>query len=229
MGLCVFVVLAAGCSEDGDSETLWLKGLPNPFIGKWESKIPSTDFATVKFDYKQDGTFSCEFPAGPDATATAVGGYLVSGNVQVTFMSFDGGIGGYTFDVVDNNTINVTEIDSVDEETGSITAGNTAAFTRTSGSAVNTANKPFVLENDLIGGTWKETTTPYQAEYTFNANGTGTMKYQAGGQSVTSNIAYCAFNDQGINKDVLVTYIPGMNAFTPYSFAFTANGGGGGG
>jgi hypothetical protein len=37
---------------------------------------------------------------------------------------------------VDNDTINITEIESVDEETGVITPGNTAALTRASGSAV---------------------------------------------------------------------------------------------
>jgi hypothetical protein len=67
--------------------------LVNPFTGQWQSEIPSLNNATVKFTFKQDGTFECEFPTGPDTTMTAVGGYLGKGNTQVTFMSYDGGVG----------------------------------------------------------------------------------------------------------------------------------------
>jgi hypothetical protein len=211
-----------GCPADGNGETVWLADLSNPFLGKWQSEIPSTDYAVVKFDFKQDGTFTCEFPAGPDNTMTATGGYLVNGNVQVSFMSFDDGIGGYTFTVVDNDTIAVTEIEEVKED-GAIVPGNTAHFTRVPDSAVNKENKPFALSNILIGGTWKETATTQKVEYQFRADGTGTMKYQAGEQTVSPEIVYFTFHDQGIQKDVLVTFIPGMNAFTPYSFATENN------
>jgi hypothetical protein len=217
-GLFVVVLLAAGC-EHGPGNTVWLKDLTNPFIGQWQSDIPSAD-ATIKFEYKTDGTFTCEFPAGPDTTMTATGGYLVKNNVQVTFLSYDGGIGGYTFAVADNDTINVTEIESVNEETGAITSGNTAPFIRVSGSAVNKENKPFELNNSLIGGTWKETSTEYKAEYQFKADGTGTLKFN---QEPPFEIAYFAFHDEGLNKEVLVTFIPAMNAFTSYSYTINAN------
>lgn len=226
-GVAVLLTLGlilAGCSQGGGGDgtgIIWLKDLNNPFIGKWQSEIPSTDYATLKFDFKQDGTFTCEFPAGPDTTMTANGGYLVNGNVQLSFMSFDGGIGGYTFTVADNDTINVTEIAEVKED-GAIVSGNTAPFTRSSGSAINKVNKSFVLYNALIGGKWKETSTAYQAEYQFKADGSGTMKYQAGGETVSSEIAYFAFYDEGIQTNVLVTFMPDTNGFTAYAFTTPA-------
>ena len=223
VGLFAVVLLAAGCDNGGDEEeTLWLKDLANPFIGEWQSEIPSTGNQTVKFNFKQDGTFECTFPAGPN-TMTATGGYLVKGNVQVTFLSYDDGVGGYTFEVVDNNTIKVTEIASVNEATGAITPGNTAAFTRVPGSAVNKENKPFTVNHALINKTWKEIATPYQAEYAYNPDGTGTMQFTQGEQRRSFDIAYFAFHDQGLNKDVLVTFIPPMNAFTPYSYTLNGN------
>ncbi|MDR2632179.1 MAG: hypothetical protein LBC51_00960 [Treponema sp.] len=198
-----------GCPADDTGEAIWLANLANPFLGKWESDIPSAE-ATIRFEFKQNGTFTCEFPVGPDPddTMTATGGYLVKDNVQVTFMSFDEGIGGYTFTAADNNTINVTEIEEVKD--GTVVSGNTAPFTRVSGSAVNKDDKSFVLSNTLIGGKWTANGTVYQ----FRDDGTATMT--AGNQS--SEIAYFAFYDQGIETDVLVTFIPTTKAFTAYAF-----------
>jgi hypothetical protein len=101
--------------------------------------------------------------------------------------------------------------------------GNTASFTRFSGSPVNKENKPFALTTMLTGGTWKETSTAYKAEYQFKTDGTGTMKYTAGGGQQTSAIAYSVVHDQGLDKDVLVIFVSGMNTFTAYSFTQSGN------
>jgi hypothetical protein len=171
----VLVLTFFGCSgSGGGGDSVWLTGLQNPFIGQWQSNIPSMGNAKAVFEFKTDGAFTCIFPDLPQEQGggvTYTGGYLVKGNVQVTFLSGDGGIGGYTFKVVDNDTINVTEIDEVNETAGEFTLGNTAPFTRVPGSPVNKDNKPFVLSNALIGGTWKETATPYHAEYSYKADG----------------------------------------------------------
>jgi hypothetical protein len=77
------------------------------------------------------------------------GGYLVSGNVMISYLSFEG-VAGYTFKVIDNDTINVTEIEAVNAD-GTFTLGNTAPFTRVVGSTVNKENKPFVLNHPYLG------------------------------------------------------------------------------
>jgi Zn/Cd-binding protein ZinT len=210
--------------DEGDKDDIWLAELSNPFLGKWQANIPSMGNAKAVFEFKTDSTFTCEFPDLPQDKGGGViytGGYLVKGNVQVTFLSGDGGIGGYTFEVVDNDTINVTEIDDVNEETGAYTFGNTAPFTRVPNSAVNKENKPFALTNTLIHGTWKETTTPYKAEYTYKADGTGTMSYTVSGQLVPSGLAYSVFHDAGIDKDVLITFMTETKTFAAYAFEQT--------
>ena len=222
MGFFVFALLAIGCSQDGNDDTIWLKDLKNPFIGKWESMIPSMGNARMVSEYSTDGTFTSEFPDLPQEQGggvTYTGAYLVKGNILVTFMSGDGGIGGYTFQAIDNNTISVTEIDEVDETDGSFTFGNTASFTRFPGSTVSNVDQTFTLTNTLTGGTWKETTTPYQAEYQFNVNGSGTVKY--GGQPF--DIVYSVVHDVGLNKDVLVIFMPAYNTFHPFVFTKTDN------
>jgi hypothetical protein len=200
-----------GCPTDDNGKDIWLKDLSNPFLGKWQSDIPSAG-AVVKFEYKTDGTFLCEFPAGPDTTMTATGGYLVKDTIQVTFLSFDDGMGGYTFAVADNDTIKVTEIEAVNN--GAVVPGNTASFVRVPGSAVNQENKPFALRNALIGGKW----TSSQTEYQFRNDGTATMKVN----SRSSEIAYFAFFDVGIQTDVLVTFVPATKVFTAYAFTVPA-------
>lgn len=211
-----------GCSKKADEPAQFrLVDLKNPFIGQWQSNIPSMDNAKAVFDFKADGTFTCLFPDLPPEYGGGVtysGGYLVYGNIQVTFLSGDGGIGAYTFEAIDNDTISVTEINEVKED-GTVVSGNTTPFTRVAGSRVSTEDVPFVLSNTLIGGTWKETATSYQAEYQYNVDGSGTLNYKAGEQTASTKIAYFAVYDEGLEKNVLVTFIPGMNTFTPYSFA----------
>ena len=224
----VTVLTLFGCSDDdgdngkgGGGDGLWLAGLSNPFIGKWQSNIPSMGDALAVFEFRTDGTFTCVFPDLPPeygGGVTYTGGYLVKDDVQVTFLSGDGGMGGYTFEVVANDSISVTEIDEVNEADGGYVYGNTTIFTRVPGSPINKENNPFALSNALIGGTWKETTTPYQAEYAYKADGTGTMSYIGGG---TSAIAYSVFHDDGIGKDVLITYMTATKTFASYAFEQT--------
>jgi hypothetical protein len=214
-------ILIFGCSN-GDDNPIWLADLSNPFLGKWQSDIPSAG-TTLTFDYKVNGTFDYVMAGVPaEQGGAGSGGYLVSGDKLISFLSGDGGVSGYLFKVVDNDTINVTEIETVDETTGAITLGNTAPFTRVSGSSVNKENKPFALSNTLIGGTWQETDTPYQASYVFRGNGTGTFSYTAGGQSITDELSYCVIDDAALG-DVVVTFVPKYNSFTAYSFAVTNN------
>jgi hypothetical protein len=216
----VVILLVSSCSHN-ERDTVWLKDLQNPFIGKWQARIPSMNHAVMVSEYNTDGTFTCQFPDLPTEQGggkTYTGGYLVKDNVLITFLSGDGGIGGYTFKVVDNNTIDVTEIDKTKED-GSFESGNIVSFIRFSGSPVYKENKPLVLSNVLANGTWKETTTPRQMEYQFKTDGTGTIKYIADGQQLLSDIGYSTVHDAGINETVLILFVSKTNRFTVYSFA----------
>jgi hypothetical protein len=102
------------------------------------------------FDYKTDGTFDYQIPGMPaEQGGEGTGGYLVSGNIMISYLSFEG-VAGYTFKVIDNDTIDVTEIEDVNPD-GSFKLGNTAPFTRVAGSSVNTEDKPFVLNHPYLG------------------------------------------------------------------------------
>jgi hypothetical protein len=155
-GFAVLMITAiftlTGCDTSGGDDDIWLKDLQNPFIGKWESRIPSMDNAKMVSEYKTDGTFTCGFPEVPGYEGPFDGGYIVTGNIMVTYLDFEG-VAGYTFTVVDNNTVNVTEIDEV-KEGGELILGNTSPFTRVAGSSVNKENKPIVLSHQYLGK-WK--------------------------------------------------------------------------
>ncbi|MDR1215813.1 MAG: hypothetical protein LBK25_03925, partial [Treponema sp.] len=148
--LLALSLVLTGCSDNNDNgDSIWLADLSNPFIGKWEADIPSANMHLI-FDYKTDGTFDYEIPDMPaNEGGTGTGGYLVTDNVMISYLSFEG-VAGYTFKVVDNNTINVTEIEAVNED-GSFESGNTAPFTRVADSPVNKENKPFVLNHPYLG------------------------------------------------------------------------------
>jgi hypothetical protein len=108
-GFVVLLITAiftlAGC-DTGVDDDIWLKDLKNPFIGKWESEIPSANTRLI-FDYKTDGTFDYEMVGVPaDQGGKGTGGYLVSGDVMASHLAFEG-VAGYTFKVVDNNTMNI--------------------------------------------------------------------------------------------------------------------------
>ncbi|WP_157784164.1 hypothetical protein [Treponema primitia] len=144
-----FAIALTGCPTGNDDPDIWLAELSNPFLGKWESDIPSAQMHLI-FDYKTDGTFDYEIPGMPaDEGGKGSGGYLVTGNIMVSYLSFEGAA-GYTFKVVDNDTIDVTEIETVKGD-GSFVLGETAPFTRVAGSAVNKENKPFVLNHPYLG------------------------------------------------------------------------------
>jgi Zn/Cd-binding protein ZinT len=147
--LLALSLVLTGCSDNNDNgDSIWLADLSNPFIGKWEADIPSANMHLI-FDYKTDGTFDYEIPGvSADEGGTGTGAYLVSGNVMVSYLAFEG-VTGYTFKVVDNDTIDVTEFEV--KEDGSFESGNTAPFTRVAGSSVNKANQPFVLNHPYIG------------------------------------------------------------------------------
>jgi hypothetical protein len=150
--LMLVSLLFLGCPTDGNGEAVWLADLSNPFLGKWQSDIPSAGM-TLIFDYKTDGTFDYEIPGLPvDQGGQGTGGYIVYEDKMVTWLDIEGAA-AYTFKVVGNNTINVTELEPDDE--GELVPGNTAPFRRVAGSAVNRENKPLVLSNPFIGGNWE--------------------------------------------------------------------------
>jgi hypothetical protein len=140
-------LVLTGCGGDGEDD-IWLADLSNPFIGKWESHIPSMNNARMVSEYKTDGTFTCGFPEVAGYEGPFNGGYLVAGNVMVSYLDFEG-VAGYTFEVVDNDTIDVTEFEV--KADGSFESGETAPFTRVAGSTVNKENKPFVLNHPYLG------------------------------------------------------------------------------
>jgi hypothetical protein len=149
----VLVFLFFGCSSDDSEKDVWLADLANPFVGHWESEIPSMGYARLVSEYKNDGTFTCDFPTHPEFGGPFEGGYSVTGDILIGWLDFEGA-SAYKFKVVNNDTIDVTEIDEV-KEGGALELGNTAPFVRVAGSAVNKENKPLVLDNVFIGGKWR--------------------------------------------------------------------------
>ena len=140
-----FVFLS--CLTNDSKKDIWLAELSNPFLGKWESRIPSMNNAKMVSEFKTDGTFICGFPEVSGYDGPFNGGYVVTGDIMVSWLDFEGAA-AYKFQVVDNNTINVTEFDDLVE-------GNTSTFTRFAGSTVNKENKPLSLNNMFVGGKWK--------------------------------------------------------------------------
>ena len=128
--LIICAAMLAGCSGEASFS---LADLANPFIGEWQSEIPSAN-TTLKFNYKTDGTFEYEMAGVPaEQGGKGSGGYMVHNGIMVTWLDFEGAA-AYTFEVKDNNTINVTELEP--NETGALVPGNTAPFTRVEGSSV---------------------------------------------------------------------------------------------
>jgi hypothetical protein len=194
--------LFLGCPSDG-GDAPWLAELSNPFLGKWQSDIPSAGM-TLVFDYKTDGTFDFQIVGVPaEQGGVGTGGYVVYQNMMVTWLDMEGAA-AYTFKVVDNDTIDVTELD------GDLVPGDTAPFTRVAGSAVNTENKPFVLTNDFIGGKW-ESAIPSMDNATmvseFKADGTCTVEFEEYGAYSGCYIIY---------EDKQISYVEGdgLGAFT---------------
>jgi hypothetical protein len=178
---------------------------------------------TLIFDYKTDGTFDYEIPGLPaDQGGAGSGGYLVNGNVMVTYLESEGAA-GYIFKVVNNDTIDVTEIDEVKED-GEWVLGNTAPFTRVVGSPVNKENKPVVLNNPFIGK-WTADIPDEEAEG--GAYHT-TQEYRTDGIAIFSMDPpvyefppYYYF----VTGDVMVTFEPSVyKSYEGYTFVQESNG-----
>jgi hypothetical protein len=212
--LLSFMFLACpSTNDDSDDDEIWLAELSNPFLGKWESDIPSASMHLI-FDYKTDGTFDYEIPGlSADQGGKGKGGYLVKDNVMVSYLSFEG-VAGYTFKVIDNDTIDVTEIEEINEN-GSFKLGNTAPFTRVAGSEVNKENKPFVL------------THPYLGKWQFKAENMEIPEFGAGKHNIETNyearaggiLAYEFKLDNNPPMSELVSYFIFDNVLVVYDVA----------
>ncbi|MFP3155026.1 metal-binding protein ZinT [Lachnospiraceae bacterium ZAX-1] len=181
--LAVFLLALAltGCagsnSNTSKDESFNLAGLSNPFIGEWQSEIPSAD-ATLTFDFKADGTFDYEMAGVPeDQGGKGSGGYVIYGDIQVTWLDYEGAA-AYNFKVVDNDTINVTELEP--DDTGKLVPGDTAPFTRVKGSEVNKKDIPFKLDNAFIGK-WKSEIPSVNTTLTFDFKADGTFDFEMAG------------------------------------------------
>jgi predicted small secreted protein len=63
--ICAMALSACGTGNGSGSGTdSNLAELSNPFIGEWQSDIPSAN-TTLTFNYKADGTFDYETPEYP--------------------------------------------------------------------------------------------------------------------------------------------------------------------
>ncbi|MDR0904870.1 MAG: hypothetical protein LBN00_01630 [Oscillospiraceae bacterium] len=188
-----------------------LAELSNPFLGKWQSDIPSAGM-TLIFDYKADGTFDYEMVGVPaEEGGVGSGGYVVYDNIQVTWLDFEGAA-AYTFEVVDNDTINVTEL-GIDENGGPVT-GSTAPFTRVADSPVNKADIPFELANPFLGA-WNSSVESEGSVFVLDYSTNGTVGYdwtmgEQGGNGIGCYIVY---------SDKMVIYYPEYNSVETYTFA----------
>ncbi|OAV66531.1 hypothetical protein Barb7_00848 [Bacteroidales bacterium Barb7] len=212
---------SVACNDDKkELEANWLSALNNPFIGKWKSDIPSAN-TTLIFDYKTDGTFAYEMVGVPaEQGGVGVGGYLVKDNIQITFLEFEG-IAGYTFKVIDNNTIDVTEIIEV-KEGGELVLGSTSPFTRVVSSMVIKENRPNVLINPFLGeGKWVGTIPNVEdPEHPFEGVA---MTFEPDGSGLTTFGELAANFNYFIVGNYLATFVSGENEYESYSFSVLDN------
>ncbi|MDR1232341.1 MAG: hypothetical protein LBK61_13185 [Spirochaetaceae bacterium] len=186
-----------GCAH-GRSASVWLADVQNPFVGHWESEIPSMGYAKLVSEYRNDGTFTCDFPDHPEFGGPFAGGYSVSDDILIGWLDFEGA-SAYKFKAVDNDTIDVTEINGVNER-GELELGNTAPFVRVAGFAVNKENKPLSVNNVFMGSKWKsqipsmnnaEMVSEYKADGTFACGFPDIPGYEG-----PFNGAYLVFEDK---------------------------------
>jgi hypothetical protein len=122
------------------------------------------------------------------------------------------GATAYTFRVVDNDTIDVTEIEEINED-GSLVLGNTAPFTRVAGSTVNKESKPFALTHPYIGKwgfeaqgmevpEWGPGKHDLVVRYEARTNGILTYEFTLDNYPVIASVSYFIFDN------VLVFYDP---------------------
>jgi hypothetical protein len=206
----VVSLFLSGCSTTG--KTLRLADLSNPFLGKWRSDIPSAG-TTLTFDYKIDGTFDYEMAGVPaEQGGKGTGGYVVYENLMVSYLGFEGAA-VYSFKVVDDNTINVTELEP--NEAGELVPGNTAPFTRVQGSAVNRENKSLSLSNVFLGK-WRSDIPSAGTTLTFDYKTDGTFDYEMAGvpaeQGGKGTGCYIVF------ENTMVSYL-GFEGTAVYTFA----------
>ena len=191
VALMICAAMLAGCGANNNADTTSgtensangaafnLADFSNPFLGEWQSEIPSAN-TTLTFNYKADGTFDYEMAGVPaEQGGKGTGGYVVFGDIMVTWVDFEGAA-AYTYEVKDNNTIDVTEL--VFGENGEKTNGDTAPFTRVEGSAVNTTDVPFVLDNPFIGK-WQSEIPSANATLIFDYKADGTIDFEMPGVS----------------------------------------------
>jgi outer membrane lipoprotein-sorting protein len=181
--ICIAALSACGSNNTGNTGSnageaaFNLSDLSNPFIGEWQSEIPSAN-TTLTFNYKADGTFDYEMAGVPaEQGGKGIGGYVVYDGIMVTWLDFEGAA-AYTFEVADNNTINVTELES--GENGELVPGNTSPFTRVEGSTVNTTDVPFKISNDFIGK-WQSEIPSADAVLIFDFKADGTFDFEMPG------------------------------------------------
>jgi hypothetical protein len=200
-------------SGGGGGESIWLAGLSNPFLGKWDFAAPEDEGGvTFEFDFKTDGTFDWRAPENPEY-GTGTAGYIVFGNYMIIYMESEDEAGGeaYSFRVVDNNTISVTEGYFDAANGGRFVGVETLPFVRTAGSEVNRENKAFALDNpylgiwrfegDAVGPDGKE--HHYLVEYKMNADGTYDVTQGEDGVNTTYRAYYFVYGD------TLVVYVEG--------------------
>jgi hypothetical protein len=211
--LALALLVVIGCPA-GDEEDVWLADLSNPFLGEWQSDIPSAGM-TLIFDYKTDGTFDYEMPGVPaNQGGEGSGGYAVYEDMMITWLDNEGAA-AYTFKVADNDTINVTELEP--DEDGKLVPGNTAPFKRVAGSAANREDRPFVLANPFIGGTW-ESLIPSMGNAKmvseFGADGICTVIFPDLPPEYGGGVLYAGCYIIYENKQVTYVVGDGLGAFT---------------
>jgi hypothetical protein len=143
-----------------EPEEVWLTEEANPFLGEWSAYIPSAG-ATYEFKYETNGTVEVSYQG-----QTSTGAYIVADGYQVTYLDSDGGIGAYTYKVIDNNTISVTEGEFDEDNNGAFTAGATTLFNRkpntdnfknavpfdpSTDRRMTVLSKPFNADNNITG------------------------------------------------------------------------------
>ncbi|MDR1910814.1 MAG: hypothetical protein LBQ52_00500 [Helicobacteraceae bacterium] len=138
--------------------------------------------AVLDFKYEANGTVEVTADMGGGAQ-TFTGAYVVKDGVQATYLDFEG-TAGYVYNVIDNNSIAVTEIDSVSEADGSFTLGNTSIFRRKNSVVRENVELPTNLTQngdalDAIFGAWSGTMSEpfgagfveFKVIYSFEKNG----------------------------------------------------------
>ncbi len=171
-----------GCFDEGsenESVEFNLADLSNPFLGEWESDIPSAG-TTITFDYHEDGTFDYVMDGvSEEQGGVGSGGYAVYEDKMITWLDFEGA-SAYSFEVVDNDTISVTEL-SVDAD-GTIAEGNTTPFTRVEGSDVYQTDITLQLENVFLGK-WESEIPSAGTTIAFDYHEDATFDYEREGVS----------------------------------------------